>query len=683
MSQPLIGKQSDQDPATHFFRGNQCHSQNDPAGAAACYRKAIELNPDFWEAFYNLGIAYQELDKRDQALAAYQRALELDPNNINVINNLGIILQESGNQSKAIQCFEQALLLNSESVKTYYNLARLYVAQGQLTAASQCYQKAINIQPDYAKAHNALGILMQEQDRLTGSIACFRAALRIKPDYPSACFNLGSTYQKLGNFDQALGCYAEALKINPNFTFALWHCLLALPTVYEKPDDIPIFRQKFSQGLECLIHRFDLNNPDQKKAALAGIGCMTNFYLQYQGLDDLDLQRKYGQFVCNVMKANFPQWTQTKKTPSLQPGERIRLGYVSSYMVSHTVGKLLLGWVENANQNDFEIYCYHINKTTDQLTERFRQHSDHFYHINGDIEAAARQIESDDLHILVFSDIGMYPPATQLAGLRLAPVQCKSWGHPVTTGLPTMDYYLSSDLMEPENAQNFYSEKLIRLPNLALAYEKPKHPLKPKNRDDFGLERSAFIYLCPQSLSKYLPQHDSIFPRIARLVPAASFVFIANAGAAVVSKFKDRLMKSFKEHGLKFENHCRFLPRLYHDDFMSLNLVADVLLDTLCWSGGHTTLEGISCHLPVVTLPGEFMRGRHAYAMLKMIGITETIAANEEDYIAIAARLGSDRSWYMKIKQRMQNADHKLYNDVTCIRYLEDFFRSLVKSPAI
>ena len=683
MSQPLIVKQPDQDPAAHFFRGNQCYGQNDPAGAAACYLKAIELNPEFLEAFYNLGIAYQELDKRAQSLAAYQRALELDPNNIDIINNMGILLQESGNQSKALQCFERALLLNPDSVKTYYNLACLYVAQGKLTAASQCYQKAIHIQPDYAKAHNALGNLMQEQDRLTDSITCFRAALRIKPDYIDAYFNLGSAYQKYGEFHQALQCYAEALKINPNFAHALWHYYLFLPTVYEKPDDIPLFRHKFNQGLEYLIHRFELNDPEQKKAALAGIGCMTNFYLQYQGLDDLDLQRKYGQFVYNVMKANFPQWAQTRKIPPLQPGERIRLGYVSSYMASHTVGKLLLGWVEHANQNDFEIYCYYINKATDQLTERFRHHSDHFYHVNGDMEAAAQQIDSDNLHILVFSDIGMYPPATQLAGLRLAPVQCKSWGHPVTTGLPTIDYYLSSDLMEPENAQKFYSEKLIRLPNLALAYKKPRHPLTPKNRDDFGLERGAFIYLCPQSLFKYLPQHDFIFPRIAQLVPGAVFVFLANAGEAVINIFRDRLRESFTTHGLKFEDYCRFLPRLYHDDFMSLNLAADVLLDTLCWSGGHTTLEGISCHLPVVTLPGEFMRGRHAYAMLKMIGITETIAANEEDYIAIAARLGSDRSWYMKIKQRIQDADHKLYSDVTCIRYLEDFFRSLVKRPAI
>jgi len=670
--------QAEPDAETHFFRGNRYQIQNDPANAILCYQRAIDLNPDFAEAHYNMGNAYQDLNMADQAIGAYQKSLELEPDNINAYNNLGIIRQELADPAAAMQCFQKALDIVPDSARTCYNIARLYSEQGNLTEATWYYQRALKIQPGYAKAFNGLGIVLQECDRFSCSIICFQEALKLKPDYFEAYFNMGVSFQKLGSLKDALRCYDNALTINPDFPHALWYYLLSLPTIYESADEIHTHRRRFEEGLERLISKFILSHPDQKKAALAGIGSTTNFYLQYQGFNDFPLQKKYGRYVCNVMQANFPQWAQPKQMPPRTPNERIRLGYISSYMASHTVGKLFLGWVENANRHDFEIYCYHINKPTDQLTEQYKHQSDHFYHIYGDIAATARQIISDNLNILVFTDIGMFPPATQLAGLRLAPIQCTGWGHPVTTGLPTIDYYLSSDLMEPEGAQKYYSEKLVRLPNIALAYKKPNQPLKPKTRKDLGLKKKAFIYLCPQSLFKYLPQHDYIFPRIAQKVPGGQFVFIANAGVEVSRKFRNRLARAFEEHGLKLEKYCLFLPRMNHDDFMSLNLASDVLLDTLGWSGGHTTLEGISCGLPVVTLPGQFMRGRHAFAMLKMMGITESIARDEKDYVEIAARLAVDRSRYLELKQRMQANQYRLYNDVTCIRMLEKFYRSVI-----
>lgn len=673
-------KDMDQDPVALFFEGNKCHIQNDPEGAIARYQKAVQLNPGFAEAYYNMGNAFQDLEMADQAIDAYRKVLDLDPANVNVYNNMGIILQESGDRSAALQCFQKALDLEPESARTCYNLARLWAARGNHAEATRYFKKAIAIQPENARAYNALGMVLQKQDRWPQSIACFLEAVKSNADCFEACFNMGVSYLKLGKWEEAIGCFEKALKINPNFSYALWYYLLSLPVIYKNADEIQWYRRRFTDGLERLVSFFQLNHPDQKKAALDGIGSMTNFYLQYQGFDDLAVQKKYGRYVCDVMRANYPQWAEPRKMPPLGPDERIRLGYVSPYMASHTVGKLFLGWIQNANRQDFELYCYHIKNSADRVTELYRRSSDHFYHIYGDNTAAARQIISDNLHILVYTDIGMYAPATQLAGLRLAPVQCTGWGHPVTTGMPTIDYFISSELMEPDNARQHYSEKLIQLPNIGLVYEKPRRPLKPKTRRDFGLNENAFIYLCAQSLFKYLPRHDYIFPRIARNVPAARFVFISNVGDAAMRIFQNRLKAAFNAQGLRFEDFCLFLPRLYHDDLMSLNLAADVLLDSLEWSGGHTTLEGIGCGLPVVTLPGRFMRGRHSFAMLKMIGVEETVASDEHNYIEIATRLGKDRDWYRLLKQRMQAERHKLYNDTTCIRSLENFYRSVIST---
>jgi protein O-GlcNAc transferase len=295
------------------------------------------------------------------------------------------------------------------------------------------------------------------------------------------------------------------------------------------------------------------------------------------------------------------------------------------------------------------------------------------------LEAAAGQIESDKLHILVHTDIGMNPITLQLAALRLAPIQCKGWGHPVTTGLPTVDYYLSSDLMEPEDADRHYSETLVRLPNLALCFTPPQLPLAPKSRKELGIDPDRFIYLTTQSIFKYLPQHDDIYPKIARAIPHASFVFLANQSQAATKKFFDRLRMAFRAYGLNADQYCRFSPRLTLMDFYSLNLAADVLLDTFDWSGGKTTLEAIGCGLPVITCPGRFMRGRHAYAMLKMMGITSTIASDKSSYCQLAIRMAADKVFYTGVKNEFLRRRNKVFSDRTIGRALEDFYRSAVQ----
>jgi predicted O-linked N-acetylglucosamine transferase (SPINDLY family) len=365
--------------------------------------------------------------------------------------------------------------------------------------------------------------------------------------------------------------------------------------------------------------------------------------------------------------------------PALKAGGRVRIGYVSSFMRSHTVGQFLLGWLEGHRRNGFEFFSYHIGEKTDAVTQRIRHLSDHFRQVGNRLEMAAGLITQDHLHLLVFTDIGMAPLATQLAALRLAPVQCKGWGHPVTTGLPTIDYYLSSDLMEPDDAREHYSETLVRLPNLALYYTPPPRPDRIRTRADLGLEERAIVYLNSQSLFKNLPQHDDIYPRIARQVANAQFVFIAHAQPDVTRQFANRLGQVFSRHGLRSESYCCFQPQLNVPDFLSLNLSADVVLDTLEWSGGKTTLEALSCGLPVVTLPGRFMRGRHAFAMLRRTGFTETVADTKDDYVNLAVRLGQDEEFRAEMRRRVSENRNRLFRDSEFILGLEDFYRSAVE----
>jgi predicted O-linked N-acetylglucosamine transferase (SPINDLY family) len=246
-----------------------------------------------------------------------------------------------------------------------------------------------------------------------------------------------------------------------------------------------------------------------------------------------------------------------------------------------------------------------------------------------------------------------------------------------------MDYFISSELMEPANGEAHYSEKLVRLPNISISYEPPELPKIPKTRGQFGIEKNAFVYLSPQSVFKYLPQYDFVYPKIAREVSEAKFVFISNDSQSLTRVFRSRLMRAFHKLGLDARQYCVFQPRLSQNDYLSLNLAADVMLDTLEWSGGKTALEAICCNLPIVTKPGTFMRGRHTFAMMRILEIKEAIAGNEEEYIQTAIRMAKDKEFYFEIKKRMDLNKNKLFNDVDAVKALETFFRSLVSVKSL
>ena len=155
------------------------------------------------------------------------------------------------------------------------------------------------------------------------------------------------------------------------------------------------------------------------------------------------------------------------------------------------------------------------------------------------------------------------------------------------------------------------------------------------------------MYWCGQFPSKYLPQHDRVFARIAREVPGCQFMFIepGAGGSATNMRFRERLQRAFAAHGLDSASHCVFSGRMSPARFSAALSLSDVFLDSIGWSGCNTTLESTAHDLPIVTLPTPLMRGRHTLAILRQMGITETIADTVDDYIEIAVRLAHDTAW--------------------------------------
>jgi predicted O-linked N-acetylglucosamine transferase (SPINDLY family) len=629
-------------------------------------------------AHYNRGNALQLKGSFEQAVVLYQKAIEIKPGFVNAFNNMGLAFSRMGKFQEATDCYLSVIRLQPDFAHAYNNLGNIFCEIGFKEKAIACYQKAVELKEDFAHAYYNLGNAYEIQGNIEQAAVCLKRAQVILPADPLINFGLGLLFQKQGNYYSGLKYLETARKLNAEFLAAGLNFLLSLPLLYSHESEIMSCRKRYEMGLDEIVETTKLKTISQKKRALDAVGSFTNFYLPYQGKNDLKLQKKFGEFVYRVLVSSYPQWTTALRMPARKIDEKIRIGFISAYMHSHTVARLFLGWIKNLNSDEFDVYCYYLKGKSDDVTRAFRKESNYFYQLNGNLESTARQITSDDLHILIYLDIGMFAPTSQLAALRLAPVQCVAWGHPVTTGLPTIDYFISSELMEPDNGDTHYSEKLIRLPNISICYEQPCLPEMPKTRKQFGIEQNAFVYLSSQSVFKYLPQHDFIFPKITLEVPNAKFIFISNDSQTVTRMFKNRLTRAFRDFKLDAMEYCVFQPRLGRDDYLSLNLAADVMLDTLGWSGGKTSLEAICCNLPIITRPGTFMRGRHSYAMMKILGIDETIANNEAEYIHTAIRMAKDKKFYLKIKERMDLNKHKLFNDVVAVEALETFFKSLV-----
>ncbi len=546
--------------------------------------------------------------------------------------------------------------------------------QGRWREASDQYQKILKTQAGDAELYWRLSECFRQLNLLDQAFSTLKAGIQLYPADARLQFSLIVNLQASGRIQEAISSANTASSLLPNdYTLRILKNLL-VPIVYDTQDEIGLYRQRFTRGLQNLIQQTSLETPEEQKEALAGISRLTNFFLSYQARNDRELQRQYGNLVHKIMAANYPKWVAPLSMPPLKENNKIRIGYVSAFLHSYSGTLWLTGWLRHCDRQNFEVYCYYTGNDLDAITKQFQDYSDVFYHIPYNLEAACEQIIADQLHVLVFPEIGMNSQILQMAGLRLAPVQCVAWGHPVTSGLPTIDYFLSSDLMEPENAQEHYTERLIHLPNIGVSYPKPYIPPLTKTRADFQLRDDGLIYLCCQAPYKYLPQYDFIFAEIARRVPQSQFVFLRGG------ILKPRLDRAFAAIGLKSEDYCVFLSIPERFDYLTINLLSDVYLDTFTWSGGNTTLEAIACYLPVVTCPGEFMRGRHSYSFLRMLEVTDTIAQNETEYIEIAVRLGLDPAWRRNIAERLKENHDRLYDDKACVAGLEAFYKQIVRN---
>jgi protein O-GlcNAc transferase len=446
-----------------------------------------------------------------------------------------------------------------------------------------------------------------------------------------------------------------------------------LPAVPGSLEDLRRWRSRFESEIGRLEGEpLTLGEPARE---IAG----TNFFLSYHGLNNRDLHTR----VAKLYRRACPSlsWTAPHCTGPRPRTGKIRVGFISRHFHNHSIGKTSRGIVAKLPRDRFEVVSLFVPPLREDETSTFiRVNSDRSVSLPRSLEAARGAIAELELDILFYQDIGMDPFTYFLAFARLAPVQCVSFGHPDTTGIANMDYFISNDLFEPADASQHYSERLCLLRDLGTLayYYRPRPPEAAKRREDFGLPAEGNLYLCPQTLFKFHPEFDPVLAGILRADPRGLIVLIRSK----TSSWAELLQARFRRAMPDVADRIVFLPGQGSGDFLSLLAASDVMLDTIHFNGMNTSLEAFSVGTPVVTLPTEFQRGRHTAGMYRKMGLTDCIAADKDHYVSIVVKLGTEEDYRRRVGSEILRRNEVLFEDVRAVSEFERCFNETLARAA-
>jgi protein O-GlcNAc transferase len=359
-----------------------------------------------------------------------------------------------------------------------------------------------------------------------------------------------------------------------------------------------------------------------------------------------------------------------RSIPARKSG-RLKIGFLSSYFREHSVGKLSRGFIEHFSRDLFEVIVFLLPGKKDAVTEAIVQSADKCILLNKNLKKDRVSIAKQELDCLLYLDIGMDPYSYFLSFSRFAPVQAMTWGHPDTTGIPNIDYFISSDLIEPPEASSHYTETLTHLSLMPTYLYRPEIPTQSYERSDFSLEDNGSLYIYPQTLFKLHPSYDATLAELLRRDHKGVLVFIDDGKGGHWNKlFIERLGRSYPD----VVDRVTFVTKMHHKKFLGFLMLADAILDAPTFSGGVSSIEAFAMGAPIVTWPGEFMRGRVTAGYYKQMGLDDLIASDENEYVSLAMKLAHDPDFKSQMQNDIKANSHKLFERIEVVKEAEKIF---------
>jgi predicted O-linked N-acetylglucosamine transferase (SPINDLY family) len=497
------------------------------------------------------------------------------------------------------------------------------------------------------------------------------------PDDWNIAVNLFWIYISTPNFQKAYDLAKKLYDQSQSLDLQLFSKSLLLSGLMRGSswDEIP----RVCQEYKTLIKRFLERNPDiihslVRDSLLSVMNTIS--YYEDDPLNNRPLLARIGAYFQKNYRegVGFSEGFNLPEKRALSVG-KIKIGYIAQTFRRHPVG-LLSRWVMKYHDRErFHITVYLVDQPVDEITKQwFSNPEDTIRLLPLDSLAIARQIREDEIDILVDLDSGTTVGVSRIMALKPAPVQVNWLGFD-GSGLPAIDYLLADPYVLPEQAQNYYPEKIWRLPNCFVAADGFEVAVPTLRREDLGIETDAVIYLSAQTAIKRNPAHIHLQLRVLQAVPNS---YLLIQGVADEEALHALFLSIARDLGIN-EERIKMIP-LYYTELYRANLgIADVILDTYPFNGGTTTLEALWMGIPVVTKVGRQWSSRNGYTLLTNAGIPEGIAWNDEEYIERGVRLGTDAGLREEVrwKLRQSRRTSPLWNTRQFTRDLEDAYRQM------
>jgi predicted O-linked N-acetylglucosamine transferase (SPINDLY family) len=619
-------------PAFHNNLGNAYAAAGRWQDAELSYRRALERKADYAEAHYNLGSTLFSQRKFTAAVASYRHALTLRPNHAETHLNLSNALQSQGKLEEAAEACQRAIASKPQLVAAHNNLGNILLAQNRFEAALAAYSRALDLKPDLTQTHHNRAIAFLNAGNAEEAVACCRQALSYEPDYVLAHVTLGQALTQVGDAEDAVQSYQRAIALDPNCGEAMLGCAVAaIPIVCDGVAESGTAVGRFDEKLDELL-QWTGANPGKLGAA---VGRIQPFHLAYRPADVTEVLCRYGNLASHEATAHYVPPDESSRTPP-PARNRIRIAVVSGQVRRHPVWEVILrGLLTQLDTRRFEVFLYHTGAVADEETSWARSQVARFVQGPRSLGDWLTEIREAAPDVMLYPEVGMDPTTCTLASLRLAPLQIAGWGHPVTTGLPTIDWYLSAELLEGPQADQHYVEKLIRLPGTGVLTEFPEVQREHWGGPDRPQDGVRFA-LCQQPV-KFDPQDDRLLARIAKAVGGCEF-WLATPGNMPWSavKLHARLAAAFRAEGLDPGTFLRTTSWLPRSRFLSFLDEMDIYLDCPAFSGYTTAWQALHCGLPIIALEGPYLRQRLAAGLLRQVRATDGITHSREQYAATA-----------------------------------------------
>lgn len=528
-----------------------------------------------------------------------RKALKLQPGHATAHFILGSAMHAMGRYEDAVASFNRVVRAMPDNAAVYNNLGNALAASGRIDEAIDSYQKAVQLQPNFAEAFNNLGSAYLSADKLQQAESNFRQAIQINPRFSEACNNLGTVLHRQGHTHEAIEAYRHAIQLQPG-------------------------HHKAHSNLLFLL------------AASASLSPARM----------LEEQREWDSIHGQAGR----QQPLPARPPDAGHGRRLRIGYVSPDLRTHAVSRFFEPLLAASDHDRFEIFCYDASAgKTDKIKKRLRGLSDHWRPVSdkNDPELASL-IHADNIDILV--DLSGHTRGNRLQAFsyRPAPVQASYLGFFAATGLEAMDYWITDEVLHPDNTEEQTVETIHRLPRCAFCYQPPEEmpAISPCPSDSDQVTFGSF-----HDLSKLTPELIETWGRILHTLPGSRLLLMEKALGDPATR--QRLIERFAQQDIPPD---RLLLRegAPFAEYLEVYAEVDIVLDAFPRTGGTTTAEALWLGVPVITLAGRRYAGRISASKLAAVGLTDLIADSREDYVHMATALARDPARRARLRANLR-----------------------------